>query len=316
MNQSLLVGVDVSKLTFDAAFADRKPQIYDNNLDGYESFLKCLLPGSHVVMEATGNYFLKLATYLHDHGVMVSVINPAVIAYYARMKLSRAKTDAVDAEIIRRFACHEELAPWVPPGELFNELNQLDSHLNGLLGDRTRVVNRIEALTQCASINTFTLADLEDQLADLDLRIKRCEKELVQVAESCCAEELALLTSIKGIGKKTAVMLIVLTQGFTRFASYKQFAAYVGISSFVKRSGTSVRGAGGITKMGNPRMRQLLYMGALTAWKNNRACQVFASRLADNGKPYKVIRIAIANKLIRQAFAVCQKREMYSEQYI
>ena len=67
--------------------------------------------------------------------------------------------------------------------------------------------------------------------------------------------------------------------------------------------------------MGNPRMRQLLYMAALTAKRRNKACVEFAERLAANGKPPKVIRIAIANKLIRQAFAVCLKQQPYSEAY-
>jgi len=110
-------------------------------------------------------------------------------------------------------------------------------------------------------------------------------------------------------------MFIVLTRGFTRFESAKSFVAYLGLSSFIKTSGTSVRGSGAISKMGNPRMRQLLYMAALTAKRRNLACQAFAQRLTDNGKPPKVVRIAVANKLIRQAFAVCSKQQPYSECY-
>lgn len=316
MNGSRFVGVDISKLTFDAAFSDGRKISISMDEAGFETFLGMLAPGDHVVMEATGTYYRKLAHYLHDQAVTISVVNPAVVAYFARMKLTRAKTDAVDAEIIRQYANEQsELPAWMPPDELFTQLNQLDSHLNGLQQDRTRVVNRLEALDQCVVVNTFTLEDLTTQLADLDARILRCEQELLELAKHHMPEKLEQLTSIKGIGLKTAVMLLVLTQGFTRFSTAKQFAAYVGLSSFIKRSGSSVRGSGGISKMGNPRMRQLLYMAAMTASRRNRACHVFAERLTENGKPIRVVRIAVANKLIRQAFAVCQKGELYSESY-
>ena len=316
MNGSRFVGVDISKLTFDAAFSDGRKAAIPMDAEGFETFLAMLSPNDHVVMEATGAYYHKLAHYLHEHAITVSVVNPAVIAYFARMKLTRVKTDTADAEIIRQYAVEQPaLALWLPPEDLYAQLNQLDSHLNGLQQDRTRVVNRLEALAQCVVVNAFTQEDLVTQLEDLEARIARCEKELVTLTRAHLPDQLERLTSIQGIGPKTAVMMLVLTHGFTRFSSAKQFAAYVGITSFIRRSGSSVRGAGGISKMGNPRMRQLLYMASMTASRRNRACSVFAERLSANGKPLRVVRIAVANKLIRQAFAVCQKGEMYSECY-
>jgi transposase len=174
------------------------------------------------------------------------------------------------------------------------------------------VIGRLEALEQCAKINADTMEDLQQQLTDLEVRIKHSEKEPVILTETHFPELLTLLTSIKGICKKTTIMFIVLTRGFTRVSSPKHFASFLGLSSFIRQSGTSVRGSGGISKMGNPRMRQLLYMAALTARTRNPACKIFAEHLAGNGKPPKVVRIAVANKLIRQAFAVYLKGESYS----
>jgi len=310
-----IVGIDVSKATFDVAFSAEARAVYSNDPSGFTRFRQALADGDHVIMEATGTYFLKLATFLSEQGITVSVINPAVISYFARMRLVRAKTDRVDANIIREYGCLETLPVWMPTEDVFIELNQLDSHLHGLQGDRNRVIGRLEALQQCARINAYTLEDLQLQLTDLEGRIKQCEKELVVLTEAHFPELLTLLTSIKGIGKKTAIMFIVLTHGFTRFTSPKHFASFLGLSSFIRQSGTSVRGAGGISKMGNPRMRQLLYMAALTARTKNQACKTFAERLANNGKPVKVVHIAVANKLIRLAFAVCLKQQSYSECY-
>ena len=183
------------------------------------------------------------------------------------------------------------------------------------MGDLNAVGNRIEALSQCVTIDKFTMRDLKSQREDLESRIKRGEKELGQRVQEQFPGLLALLTSICGIGLKTATMFIVLTEAFTSFPDAKRFSSYIGLSSFRRDSGLSVRGSGSISKMGNPRMRQLLYMAALTAKTQNKACKAFADRLKASGKPAKVVRIAVANKLVRQAFAVLEKQEIYSESY-
>jgi len=308
-----IVGVDVSKETFDASKSEREVTLLSNDESGFEAFVAWLPADAHVVMEATGTYYLKLATYLFEQGMAVSVVNPVKVSYFAKMRLQRVKTDRTDAGVIRRYGEYDTTSLWQPGAQVFIELNQLDSHLAGLQKDLNRVIGRLEALTQHVTIDTFTLNDLLAQQADLEARVNACEKELVDRTKKHFADLYALLTSITGIGPKTAVMFIVLTHGFNRFPSAKMFAAYLGTTSFISTSGSSVKGSGAITKMGHPRMRQLLYMAALTAKRRNIACQVFADRLKVNGKPPKVIRIAVANKLIRQMFAVCEKQEKYSE---
>ena len=317
MSQSSIVGVDISKSSFDAQWCDSQvhAQCFKNDESGFDEFVSRIPSNAHVVMEATGTYFVKLATFLYQAGRDVSVVNPAAPSYFARMKLMRTKTDSVDAGILRQYGEGEELSLWRPADDVFIELNQLDTHLVGLIGDLNRVTNRIEALSQCVTINEFTMRDLTSQRSDLKVRIKQCEKELDHRVRERFSDLFDLLTSIRGIGKKSAIMFIVLTEAFTLFPDAKKFASYLGLSSFIKDSGTSVRGSGSISKMGSSRMRQLLYMGALAAKRKNKACVAFADRLKANGKPPKVVRIAVANKLIRQAFAVIKNQESYSESY-
>ena len=318
MTDLAIVGVDIAKLTFDAKWREGdqvQAGHFDNDETGFEQFIARISTNCHLVMEATGTYHLRLATRLHDAGYPVSVVNPARPAYFARMKLFRAKTDPVDAGALLAYGEYEDLALWRPMAEIFSELNQLDRHLTGLQGDLNRALNRLEALEQRVTINRYTQDDLVAQSEDLKLRIKQCEREMTRLVLAHFAELYALLRSIPGVGKKTAVMFIVLTQAFTCFPDAKRFTSYVGMTSFIKQSGTSVKGAGGITKMGNKRMRQVLYMAALTAKKKNRACVTFANRLVANGKPPKVVRVAVANKIIRQVFAVVEKQEIYSEKY-
>lgn len=315
-----MVGVDIGKATFEAEWCDGRQTYtaqFNNDDAGYRGFLTWLPPRAWTVMEATGTYYLRLATYLSRHRRKVSVVNPAQPAYYARMKLLRAKTDPVDAHVLREYGEAEaaHLPEWRPREARFVELHQLDRHILGLQKDLNQVGNRLEALNQCVEVDAWTQEDLEDQRRDLVARIDRCEHELARRVRTQFPELFDLLTGIPGIGWKSAVMFIVLTEAFTRFPGAKAFAAYVGLTSFVKRSGTSVYVKGAISKMGQARMRQLLYMAAGAALAHNPACRTFAARLKANGKPPKVVRVAVANKLIRQAFAVLEKRETYSAVY-
>lgn len=314
-----IVGVDIAKLTFDAEWCGADGVVrdhFDNDDAGIDRLVMAMPRGSHVVMEATGTYYLRLATRLRAMGYKVTVENPAKITYFARMKLMRTKTDPKDAGVIRRYGEYEnELTLWQPMLEIFAELNQLDRHIVGLQKDLNQVGNRIEALRQCVTVNQFTLRDLEDQRAELERRIQRCEHEIQRLVIEHFGDLYHLIRTIPGVGAKTAIMFIVLTEAFTRFPSAKKFAAYLGMTSFIHDSGTSVKGSGAITKMGHARMRQLLYMAALTARSRNKACRDFAARLRANGKPVKVIRVAVANKLIRQVFALFEKQEPYSENF-
>ncbi|MDQ2999582.1 MAG: transposase, partial [Chloroflexota bacterium] len=68
-----------------------------------------------VVMEATGSYWITLATSLHQAGYAVSVINPAQAHAFAKVLLKRAKTDAIDAQTLTQLAALLQPAPWTPP---------------------------------------------------------------------------------------------------------------------------------------------------------------------------------------------------------
>ena len=311
------VGVDISKLTFDAEWLDkgeRRNQQFDNNESGCIDFLAKISPQAHVTMEATGTYYLTVATFLYENEIKVSVVNPMQTRYFARMQLKRAKTDPVDAGICRAFGRTCQPALWVPSPKIISELNQLDSYLQGLVQERTRILNRLEAIHQRPDICQYVLTGLEANLEDVRQRIKDCEDVMRDLVQQHYARYYELLISIKGIGPRIATMLIVLTEGFLKFTEPKKFSSFIGLSTFIRQSGTSLS-TSSITKMGQSRLRHLLYMGSMPAMRWNRSCKEFSSRLLANGKPYKVVRVAVANKLIRQAFAVINKGEKYSAEY-
>ncbi|MGH8476108.1 MAG: transposase [Methylococcales bacterium] len=85
-----------------------------------------------------------------------------------------------------------------------------------------------------------------------------------------------------------------LPQGFT---DAKQVAAFSGLAPAVRQSGTWV-GQTRISKSGDPILRKVLYMPALSAWTHNPVIRAFCLRLKDNGKNGKAIVCAAMRKLI------------------
>ena len=314
----MIVGIDISKASFDGAWeaeGQNRHRQFEYTDEGIEALLAQTPAEAHYVMKATGIYHTRLALKLHESGRRVSVINPLVIKRFAQMQLSRVKTDKADAELLCAYGRQHQLTPWSPAAEEIIELQQAHSWLDDLIRERTRLLNRQEAYTYHAKPSPFVAKQIAAQLRHVDKQIKDCERHLEVVVKKSSAELYARLLTIPSIGPKTAIELIVVTDGFRRFEEIKALCAYVGVSPTTLRSGTSVAGKGAIAKLGQGRLRQLLYLCSWTARRCNPACRQLYMRLSALGKPPKVINIAIAHKLLRQAFAVATNNRPFSEEY-
>lgn len=312
------VGIDISKLTFDVAIENETRQLkhykMSNDLKGFKQFSRLLEEDQHCcVMEASGPYYLKLATYLFDKKIAVSVINPLVIRRFSQMRMMRTKTDKKDAFMIAEYGKTERPKLWKPEADYVLELKQIQSYIAQLLKNKTSLNNQLEAFeknpVQSKSMNKSILKVLITLDKEVELMSERME-ELVKEHHNKLYVQ---VQSVPGIGKKTAMELIVLSGGFTKFENAKQLSSYVGISPRIFESGTSVKGKAKICKMGMGRVRAMLYLCSWTAKKCNKACRELYDRLVKKGKAKKVALIAVANKLLKQAFAIATKNEMYIE---
>ena len=124
-------------------------------------------------------------------------------------------------------------------------------------------------------------------------------------------KQMDLLTTIKGIGVTLAAALIMATGGFTYFDNAKQLTRYLGLSPTYQQSGTSVNVKGHINRNGDSSLRSQLYVAAFASLRCNAECKACFDRLRSNGKPGKVAVIAVANKLVRQAFAIVTQGKPY-----
>ena len=314
----VVVGIDVSKDWFDIAWKENdriKNQRFDSTVSGINQLMKATPAEAIYVMEATGVYHARLSTMLFEAQRKVAVVNPLVIKRYGQMQLSRVKTDNADASLILSYGENVELRSWAPEPQHLQELKVAQCWLDDLTEDMTRLSNREHAQSYLVVRSPMVDKQLVRRKEQLKQDIIECEAHLEKQVKKHFAELYELLNSIPSIGPKTATQLLISTGGFTKFSNIKQLSAYVGVSPTTYESGSSVRGRGGIAKMGQGRLRQLLYVCSWTARKCNPACKALHERLQVLGKPPKVISIAIAHKLLRQIFAVATKKTAYSPEF-
>lgn len=304
------VGIDISQDTFNAAFRDGESkwheQSFPNNKAGRRKLLSWAGAGARFTMEATGYYHVETALFLHKTST-VHVCNPMLVKRYSQLRLKRGKTDRADARLIAEFAANNEdiLRVWRP--------------LEGRLGEARGLVTAAKQVQKQVQQNRNTIHALKlteaGKRAALELAgILRVLRAALRGIEAAIAEIVGKeqetmyegLLSVPGIGPKTAAALIVCTNGFADFANDKQLCAYVGLSPRVFESGTSVKGKGHICKLGNPYLRRCLYMCAVSSMTCNPVMKAYKDSLTARGKHNTVALVAVANKLLRTAFAIAK----------
>ena len=150
----------------------------------------------------------------------------------------------------------------------------------------------------------------------LDKEIKGIEQQLLSLVKDDQQQQLSLLKSISAIGPKTALFLIVITDGFSKFENASQPCSYAGITPTIRESGSSVRRRSRISKVGNRKLRNLLFLCSFNACKHNKACSALYERIVNKGKSKKLALIAVTNKLLKQCFAIAKSGRPYDETYV
>lgn len=314
-----VIGIDISKQTFDVSWKEKAATIsmvFPNNQEGIRSFCNHVKKGDHCVMEASGTYFLKLAMYLHNRKVYVSVVNPLKIKRYSQMTMSRTKTDKKDAIMICAYGQNQKPEQWNPDADYIKEMNNILSTIEGYEKIATQLSNRMEAEDQLDVINKAAERSKVEVLKYIEQEIIKLMRELETIGAKNCSEALNRLRTIPGIGIKTALVLIAITGNFEYFDDVRALSAYCGLCPRIYESGTSIKGKGHICKMGNGRIRKMLYLCTWSAQKCNPECKELKERLTAKGKPAKVIKIAIANKLLRTAFGVVKGKAEYKSKVV
>ncbi len=184
------VGIDIAAKTATVVIqpaADAvpsRPFVIEQTADGLATLQRSLRHGQSnpattlVVLEATGSYWITLATTLHHAGYAVSVINPAQAHHFAKALLRRSKTDAIDAQTLARLAATLQPAPWTPPPAVYHELQQRLAQRDAWIAMRQQIRNQRHALTQQSVVVAAVVTRMDDLIATLDAQITEIEAEL------------------------------------------------------------------------------------------------------------------------------------------
>ncbi len=306
------LGLDIAKATFDATLRvpEQRPRhrSFPNTAAGFTALAAWLAKQGiertdlRACMEATGTYFLALATFLHEAGLYVSVVNPARIKAFATSQGLRTKNDKVDAGCIAAFA--EALSPrrWEPPAPALATLLALTRRLAQLEGMRQQERNRLAApgldpLLQ-ASL-TRTLASFAEELAQVEAQVKA-----LFAAHPDLARQRDLLDSIPGIGPKTAAVILA-ELGAVPFEGARQVAAFAGLVPTETRSGTTIYARTRLSKQGRTRLRGILYWPAIVSMREEVGYLThLVEGLRQRGKTNLQIICAVMRKLLHTAFGV------------
>lgn len=324
----LFVGADIAARSFTAAWgrADQplaRPVRYEQTPDGFAAFQQALaatgVPPAQtlVVMEATSTYWMQLASALHTAGYAVSVVNPKQAHDFAKAVLQHAKTDPLDAKMLAQLGAKLTPARWTPPPAIYQQLQQRLAWRDSLIHLRTQVQNQHHALLHEQVVVDAVAHRQQALIADLTAQIKAVEAELAAViaTDDAWAASIVRLQSIPGVGLVTAAWLVVATANFTACASVEAATAYMGLAPHPWQSGSSVRGKPHIGHSGNARVRQALYMAAVSAVRCNPILRTFYARLKAAGKASKVALCAVARKLLHLAWALIAKQQNFDPAY-
>ena len=316
MNKDIkYLGIDISKDVFDVYDNNKTHYEFTNSISGFKKFKKLLDTNTICVMEATGYYHSRLAYFLLESGIGVCVVNPLKIKRYIQMNLSKIKTDKSDAKMIQQYAVDCTPKLWTGQSKTQQENLQITRMLGVYSKQSTQLKNKMHGEEVLGYPSKAVVRSIKRSLRNLEKEMELLEIELLDNVKKEYQESLTLLKSIPGIGNKTALMLLVFTDGFERFQSAKELCSYSGLTPIIRQSGTSVKGRPRISKMGNPKLRNLLFMCSFNACKYNSACKALYDRIVAKGKSKKLALIAVCNKLLKQAFSIVKNGIPYNGEY-
>jgi transposase len=312
------IGIDISKKTFDACI-NLKSRPFKNSAIGFAAFVKLIPADAFCVMEATGTYGFALAEHLIAAGFRVAIVNPLQVKRFGQMKLRRQKTDRADAVLITAFADNQQLGPdeqWQPPSDPTNELRQQQTVLEQLKKQRTALLNQLEALSQLPRPSRDAVRAIKKVIASIEKTIKDLEAAQQLRVRQDGDQLFQLVQSVTGIGPTASMALLIATNFFRSCSSARQLASYIGLCPRPYQSGSSIKTPGSIGHSGAPALRALLYVCSISAARYNRACRDLYVRLLAKGKSKKLAHIAVAHKLVRQIFAVVEKRAPFVDRML
>jgi transposase len=245
-----------------------------------------------VVMEATGGYEKRPFALLWAQGIAAAIVNPRAVRQFAQAMGLFEKTDRIDTGVIAWYAKVKRIVPCEPASEAQEQLTALVTPLRQLTDLRTMQSNQRRLVTDPTVQTSFG-----EMLALVIRQIRSLEGEIAGlIGDDPLWRKLdETFRSIKGVADRTVARLMADLPEIGTLSN-KAVAKLAGLAPIANDSGKrkgkrSVRG-------GRSTVRSILFIVADVVRRYDADFAAFHKRLSDAGKPKKVIRTALAHKLL------------------
>tara|TARA_R100000951_G_C2617865_1_gene173401 strand:+ start:198 stop:1166 length:969 start_codon:yes stop_codon:yes gene_type:complete len=315
---TMFVGIDVSKCWLDiAVFTPEDGTVesfkINNEADVVRDFIKAL-PGKGrkalYCLESTGRYgetFLEVSAVLK---LDTWVEHPLQLKN--SMGMTRGKSDRVDAQRIADYAYrHRDRAKlWVPESESLAKLRKLQSQRTMFVKVQTQLGQCMEGVKKPDPNVNRLLKAAAASIAAVDAEIEKVIKSDLRLKR-----QFELVQTVPGVGKVTAVALLLTTGGFTRMTDVRKLACYAGIAPFPYSSGSSIKRRTKVSKMGNMRLKVLFNLSAWNSIRSVPSLKAYYERKVAEGKHKMSAINAVRNKLLAIILAVIRRDEPFAVEY-
>lgn len=313
-----MVGFDVAKKTVVGAIVDTNyhtvvlPLTLDNSeatLRGWLAVRQNQYPDIAVCCESTSYYHYPVIRACVSLGIACQVLNPIVTKQATKATVRGKKTDASDAVLIAKLGLRGEGVVTTAVGSDAKVLLRASDKLQGI---RHSLASLRTSLDERAVTAPPETGDQYDRLvAGLDALVAAYRQAVIRQTES---ELCRLLTSIPGIGDKTAAMLAAELEDVCRFGSLDKLVAYAGLDPRVRQSGTSLHRNTRLTKRGSPYLRRAIFLAANVARRYDPDIRAYYEKKRAEGRTYTEAMIPVCRKLLARVYAVWKRRTRYEKQ--
>lgn len=317
------IGIDISKLTFDVRIhSNQCYKVFENSPKGFKELLKWIEKNNPIpkeqtlfVLEHTGIYSEQISLFFDQNNINFALIPGLEIK--KSLGISRGKDDKVDATKIALYGyrLRDEIKPYKLPTKSVNQLKRLLTLRERLVKQRAghKLTLKEQKRIYIRKDNKLLLETQEKMIKFLNKQIRGIELEMSDIIKSNkqLKQQHKLITSIKGVGNQTALFMIVTTNGFTKFASWRKFASYCGIAPFPNSSGTSIRGKTKVSNLANKKLKSLFDLCAKSAIQNNPEMKIYYNRRIEQGKNKMSTINIVRCKLLARIFATINRQTPY-----
>lgn len=325
MGQRYFIGVDVSKGKLDLAiilsdYTLVKEKVIKSSDKSISSFLlafmkKTKAPSStlFICCETSGIYCEPLKRVCVELGIDLWVEHALKIKRASTD--FRGKSDRKDAMKIAEYAVryYDRRILYVETPQAIQEINTLNKGRETLLGQKVALENQInEAKSHDPKLYQQLKAMYKSTLSAIEKSLKKIDDEIEKGLENNpeMKNNVELIQSVPGIGKRTAIQFVISTNNFENFVSAKHLACYAGVVPFANESGTIVKRQR-ISKMANLKLKTLLHLAAMAATRAKGDLKGYFIRKVQEGKNKMSVINAIRNKLVHRIWAVIERQTPY-----